>query len=250
MCETYRRAPEAYLGGEHIVSTDEKTSIQARGRIAPTKPMMPGLVERIECEYTRNGALCLIANFEVATGEICSYTMGPTRTELDFADHVERTVAQDPQASWTFVADHLNIHLSATLVERVATWCGIEDELGVKGKAGHLASKVSREAFLTDPAHRIRFVYTPKHCSWLNQVEIWFSVLVRRLLKRGDFKSLDDLRAQIGAFIKYFNQTYAKPMQWTYTGRPIQSKKHQRPRTWREKRQLTKSAQTLALVTG
>ena len=205
------------------MSTDEKTSIQARGRIAPTKPTRPGLIERVECEYVRNGALCLIANFEVATGEICSYTMGPTRTELDFADHISSAVQADVDGSWTFVADHLNIHLSATLVERVAGWCGITADLGVKGKHGVLTNQQTCEAFLTDPSHRIRFVYTPKHSSWLNQVEIWFSVLARRLLKRGDFRSLDDLRAQIDAFILYFNRTLAHPYRWTYTGRVLRA---------------------------
>lgn len=209
--------------GQHTVSTDEKTSIQARGRIAPTKPTRPGLIERREAEYQRNGALCLIASFDVATGEVCSYTMGPTRTEEDFLHHVTDTVATDPNARWTFVADHLNTHLSATLVGQVASWCGLADDLGVKGKVGHLANKASREAFLNDPSHRIRFVYTPKHCSWLNQVEIWFSVLVRRLLKRGDFKSVTDLREQIAAFIKYFNATLAHPYRWTYTGRALKA---------------------------
>lgn len=221
VCDAYRRAPEAYLRGEHTVSNDEKTSIQARGRCAPTKPSMPGLIERVEHEYERNGALCLIANFEVATGEICSFTMGPTRTEMDYVEHIERSIASDPQGSWTFVQDHLNIHRSATLVERVASWCGIDEDLGIKGKSGHLANKQSREAFLADPTHRIRFVYTPKHASWLNQVEIWFSVLVRRLLERGSFTSVDDLRAQITAFIAYFNETLAHPYRWTYPGRAL-----------------------------
>ncbi len=90
----------------------------------------------------------------------------------------------------------------------------------MKGATGVLQSMASRAAFLSDPAHRIQFIYVPKHTSWLNQVEIWFSILVRRVIKRGNFTSLDDLRARILAFIAYFNQT-AKPFQWTYTGRPL-----------------------------
>lgn len=207
--------------GEHVVSTDEKTGIQALERIAPTKPPRPGLIERIEGEYKRHGTLCLTANFEVATGEIVSYTIAPTRTELDFADHIERTIADDPHAPWTFVADNLNTHLSATLVERVAGWCGLTDDLGAKGKSGILANKASRSAFLTDPTHRIRLVYTPKHSSWLNQIEMWFSVLVRRLLKRSSFTSLADLEERIGKFIAYFNTTLARPYRWTYTGRAL-----------------------------
>jgi transposase len=178
------------------------------------------LVERREHEYKRNGALCLIANFEVATGEIASFTLSPTRTELDFADHIERTVAADLEGTWTFVADRLNTHMSATLVERVARWCGLDEELG---KNGHLKSMESRAAFLSDRSHRIRFVYTPKHCSWLNQVEIWFSVLVRRLLRRGNFESLETLREAITKFIAYFNDTLAHPYRWTYTGRALKA---------------------------
>lgn len=209
--------------GKHIESVDEKTGIQALERIAPTKPMRPGRIEEREFEYARHGTLCLTANFEVATGEIVGYTIAPTRTEAEFVDHVSRRIAEDPQGDWTFVADHLNTHVSATLVERVASWCGIDTDLGIKGKTGILKTKATREAFLADPRHRIRFVYTPKHASWLNQIEIWFSVLVRRLLKRGDFKSLDDLRERIEAFITYFNDTLAKPYRWTYTGRVLKA---------------------------
>jgi transposase len=209
------------MRGEHVISTDEKTSIQALERIAPTKPCRPGLIERFEYEYVRHGTLCLMANFEVATGEIASFTIGPTRTELDFANHIQQTVSGDPDAVWVFVADNLDTHRSATLVERIAKWCGIADDLGKKGKYGILARKASRAAFLADPSHRIRLVYTPKHCSWLNQVEIWFSVLVRRLLARSSFASLEELQARIEKFIAYFNVTLAKPYRWTCTGRAL-----------------------------
>jgi transposase len=221
VCDEYRRAAEAHMLGQHVISTDEKTSIQALERIAPTKPARPGQIERSEFEYIRHGRLCLTADFEVATGEVVSYTIGPTRNEQDFVDHITRTVDSDPAAAWTFVADHLNTHLSATLVEHVARWCGITEDLGKKGKRGILATMDAREAFLADPSHRIRFVYTPKHCSWLNQVEIWFSVLARRLLRRSSFRSLEELQERIESFIKYFNETLAKPYRWTFTGRAL-----------------------------
>ena len=203
------------------MSTDEKTGIQANERTHPTRPMQPGLVERMEFEYIRHGTQTLMANFEVATGSILSPSIGPTRTEEDFVRHIEHTIQTDPEAPWIFIVDQLNTHQSASLVHKVADWCGIQEELGVKGKCGILASMESRAEFLQDPSHRIRFVYTPKHTSWLNQVEIWFSILVRRLLKRGSFTSVEELRQRMLAFIDYFNKTMAKPFKWTYAGRPL-----------------------------
>jgi transposase len=208
--------------GGHIMSTDEMTGIQALERIAPTKVMQPGQVERREFEYERHGTLSLIANFDVVSGEVVSPSLGPTRTEADFAAHIGRTIDLDPEGVWLFVVDQLNTHQSESLVRLVAERCGLEDELGEKGKSGVVRSMATRAAFLSDATHRIQFVYLPKHTSWLNQVEMWFSILVRRVLKRGEFRSTEELQARILAFIEYFNKT-AKPFQWTYTGRPLVS---------------------------
>jgi transposase len=221
ICETYLEAPRLAVQGTHVVSTDEKTGMQALERLHETKPVRPGLVERIEFEYIRHGTLCLIANFEVATGKVICPTIGPTRTEVDFAAHLDATIDGDPDAAWIFVTDQLDTHRSASLVELVARRCGISTDLGTKGKQGILKSCQARREFLQDPSHRIRFVYTPRHCSWLNQVEIWFSILARRLLKRSSFTSVDDLRSRVLDFIEYFNRVLAKPFRWTYTGRPL-----------------------------
>jgi transposase len=100
----------------------------------------------------------------------------------------------------------------------VAKHCALEEDLGIKGKSGHLATMPTRAAFLSDTSHRIRFVYTPKHSSWLNQIEIWFSILVRRLLARLSCVSVEELRARIRAFITYYNRTSNGAFRWTYKG--------------------------------
>lgn len=206
-----------------VLSVDEKTGIQALERLHPTLPMKPGRVERREFEYIRHGTQILIANFEVATGQLVAPSVGPTRNEEDFAAHVEQTLRTDPHAQWVFILDRLNIHQSEALVRLVNDCCELkldDIELGVKGKSGILHSMETRRTFLSSQDHRIRFVYTPKHASWLNQVEIWFGILVRRLLKRSNFRSTEELRERILDFIGYFNTT-AKPFKWTYAGRPL-----------------------------
>ena len=149
-------------------------------------------------------------------------SLGPTRTEADFVTHITRTVTGDDEATrWHFVLDNLNIHKSASLVRFMAEHDGLEEALGQKGQRGILRSMVTRAAFLSDPTHTIVFHYTPKHASWMNQIELWFSILVRKLLKRASFTSVEDLRARVLAFIPYFNATMAKPFKWTYGQKPL-----------------------------
>jgi transposase len=221
ICELYAAAPVLATQGTHTISLDEKTGIQALERKHPTRPRRPGQVELREYEYERHGTLALIANFNVVSGLVIQPTLGPTRTEEDLVAHVRHTIATDPAGQWILVLDQLNTHQSEGLVRLVAEACQLKLDLGIKGKSGILESKDTRKTFLEDAIHRIRFVYTPKHSSWLNQVELWFSILVRKLLKRAGFSSLEDLRQRILKFIEYFNRTMAKPFKWTYTGRPL-----------------------------
>jgi hypothetical protein len=207
--------------GTHVVSCDEKTGIQALERAAPTLPTRPGQNERREYEYVRHGTLCLMANLQVATGKVLAPSLGPIRSEEDFARHIEQTLATDARARWVFVVDNLTTHCSETLVRWVAKLEGSEGALGHKGSSGILANVETRRAFLVDVAHGVRFVYTPKHCSWLNQIECWFSILVRRALRRGSFATTNALEKRIRELIDYFNRLLAKPFRWTYSGRPL-----------------------------
>ena len=223
ICHLYREAPERAARGERIMSTDELTGVQALERKHPSLPLAPGKVERREFEYTRHGTQSFIINFDVVTGQVLTPSIGPTRTEADFAAHIARTIAAAPDVrQWHFVVDNLNTHQSESLVRLVAAESDLDIDLGEKGLYGILATQPRRAAFLSLPTHRIVFHYTPAHASWMNQVEIWLGILVRKVIRRGNFTSVTDLQHKVRAFIAYFNRTMAKPFKWTYEGKPLQ----------------------------
>lgn len=251
VCQTYLDAPGLYFQeNTHTVSVDEMPGLQALERIAKPIPMQPGQPERIEYEYQRHGTLCLIGNWDVVEGQMIAPTIRRTRTEEDFAWHIHQTIQTDPEAGWVFVVDNLNTHCSETLVRYVARLEGIDGAtLGRKGKSGVLRSMATRQAFLSDRSHRVRFVYLPKHTSWLNQVEVVFGIVSRRVVRRGSFRSVAELKERLLRFIEYFNRTFARPFRWTYTGRPVATEPVRRPATWKENWASCRgTAATLALV--
>jgi len=176
-----------------------------------------------EFEYIRHGTQTLIAALNVASAQVQA-TCGDTRTEEDFADFIEHMIKTNPGYKvWHIVLDQLNTHKSETLVRTVARLSKLDCDLGKKRKKGILKSMPSREQFLRRTDKSIIFHYTPKHCSWMNQIEIWFGILMKKVLKRGNFHSKENLKAKLLAFIDYFNQTMAKPFKWTYQGKPLAS---------------------------
>jgi transposase len=221
ICSLYKNAKAFQEKGIHLECIDEKSGIQAIGRPEQNKLMRPGDLEKCEHEYIRHGTQNLMASFEVASGKVVGELLD-TRGNEDFLSFVKKRVLTDPQGQWIFIADQLNIHKSSGLVRWVAQECGIVEDLGVERKRGIIESMKTRAKFLSDETHRIRFVYTPKHCSWMNQVEIWFSIISKKLLKRLNCSSVDNLKERIINFISFFNETMAKPFKWTYEGKPLQ----------------------------
>lgn len=220
ICSVYHKAQAVCKTGGHTISVDEMTGIQALEHKYPDKPVISRKAARMEFEYIRHGTTSLIGFFDVATGRMEMPYLNSTRTEEDFVHAMRALVETDPEASWTFVCDGLNTHKSESLVRFVAKQCGLTEDLGRKERSGILKSLKSRGEFLHQEDHRIRIVYTPKHCSWMNQIEIWFGIINRRLLKRKSYKSIDELKASILRFIEQYN-IMAKPFKWTYKGTPL-----------------------------
>lgn len=198
-------------------SCDEKTGIQALRHLQVDK-MKPGREERKDPEYERNGTTTLIASLDVKTGEINAYSLGKTRNEEDFLEHVKDIVATDPLGEHVIICDQLNTHKSASLVEWVAEQVGFEGDLGKKKVRGILGSMGDRMSFLENKEHRIRFLYTPKHCSWMNQIENWFGTLQSKVIARGEFCNVSDLQEKITNFITYYNKSLLKPINWKSEG--------------------------------
>jgi len=221
ICDIYLSAEELANEGVHVYSTDEKMGVQAKEHANPKQSMQPGCPERVDPEYIRHGTSGIIASRDVVTGEIVMPMIQPTRKEEDFLAHIESVISLFPGDKHIFLTDNLNTHMSESLVRLVARIDNIDEStLGIKDKSGILKNMKSRAEFLSDTTHQIRFLYTPKHCSWLNQIECWFSIITRRLLnKRASFKSVEELEAKINGFIDYYNQFLKKPFQWNFKGK-------------------------------
>lgn len=206
----------------YLLSVDEKTGIQALERLEQKAPISKGGHTRQESEYYRHGTTVLMAALNVGNGQLQSYYLNSTRTEMDFLQFIKTAAAQilekEPQARIIFLADQLNTHLSESLVRWSAQVNNEQEDLGIKGKSGILKNQQSRKSFLENEKHAIRFVFTPKHCSWLNPVENWFAKLQKHVIQNGNFTSVDDLNVKINKYIQFYNDCLVKPLKWKFKG--------------------------------
>ncbi len=215
ICQLYVHALRFFQQGRLVICADEKTGMQILQRAHPTQPVQSGKPEKREYEYIRHGVRALLASFVVPTGQLV-WNLGQTRTSADWAAHLTHVVHQLPTMQrYDWVVDNLNTHWSLEVCRLVAQWCDVP----YLPKA--LRRGVQRRAFLSDPTHQHVFHFTPKHGSWLNQVELWFSVLARRFLKRGDFMSAHDFETRLCHYLEGYNTHHAHPYRWTYTGQPL-----------------------------
>lgn len=175
----------------------------------------------MEFEYIRHGTTTLMAAVNVADGKLIHHQLNPTRTEEDFCEFIQlacQPLLADPEAEVILLADQLNTHLSESLVKWVAQMSGFAGDLGKKGHRGILQNQLTRMAFLEDESHRIRFVYTPKHCSWLNPIENYFAKLQRHVIAKASFTSIEQLESKIAQYIQYANACLVKPLKWKFVG--------------------------------
>jgi transposase len=186
VCGLYLNPPENAV----VWSVDEKSGIQAKSRVNPTRPAVPGVPVRQEFEYRRHGTAVLFAGLKVHEGTVAGWVTDSTRSD-NFVAFLADLVDQTPAGlDLHCIVDNLSAHSTPKVVE-----------------------------FLGEHPH-VHLHYTPTHASWLNQVELFFSILERRLLRRGEFTSVDDLARRIIEFIKDYNRR-AAPFRWTYDGRPL-----------------------------
>jgi transposase len=215
VCRLYVNAPGLYEQGRLVICTDEKTGMQILERKYPTKLAQPGKPERREQEYIRHGTRVLTGAFVVPTGEVV-WDVAQTRTSVDLAAYLKKVAAHFPDMkAFDWVLDNLNTHWSLEVCEVVANLSDVAFEPKTLKKGEQ------RRKFLTDPSHKHVFHFTPKHGSWLNQVELWFSILARRFLQRGDFCSPEEFEVLLQRFLDDYNASYAHPFRWTYTGQPL-----------------------------
>ena len=203
-----------------IYCTDEMTCIQAKEHQYPDKQTLPGMPARMDFNYVRHNTTTMIGFFNVQTGQIFEPFLNKTRTDEDFVEALSRVIDANPDKQHVFVLDNLNIHRSEALVRYVAEKIGFTSDLGKPRKRGILKDMESRAEFLSDESHAIRFYFVPIHCSWMNQIEIWFGVLNRRLLKRESFTSVAMVEEAIRRFIKQYNELFAHPYNWKYDDVP------------------------------
>lgn len=220
VCDIYINSDKYADEGIVILSTDEKTGIQAISHKHPAKPARKRSPEKIEQEYERNGTTVLIASRDINSGKVIPM-LNPTRTEDDYIVHIKDILKRFTYAKGIIlIMDQLNTHMSESMVKLIAKECGIDKDLGIKGTRGILKSMKTRAEFLEDTSHRIQIVYTPKHCSWLNQIELWFGIITKQLLnRRYSFKSVEELNAKIMDYIEYYNENLAKKFKWNYSGK-------------------------------